>query len=76
MRDGGRAGYDGDTKRLKKQIRVVSKVICCIAGVFLIAPVMSFNGFMWMAGSVVVFLISALAHGWSEPDEDPEELKP
>jgi hypothetical protein len=44
--------YDGDTKTFKKLVRVVSKVVGCAAGaVFFIAPVTSFNGFVWMAGS-------------------------
>ena len=56
---------------------MTSKVVGCVAaGVFLIAPVLSFNGFLLMAGSVVALLICGLAYGLAEPDEDPEELKP
>ena len=72
----GAEWYDGDTKRLKKIIRAVSKVICFAAGgVFLIAPVASFNGFLWMAGSVVALLIGGLAYGWAEPEDEPQDLK-
>lgn len=43
-----------------------------IAGaVFVIAPVWSFDGFVWMVGAVVAGLVCMFAQNWAEPDEDP-----
>lgn len=56
----------------KKLVRVVGKVVGCAAGaVFLIAPVTSLNGFVWMAGSAYVGLMCIFAHRWADPDEGP-----
>lgn len=40
-------------------------------GVFVIAPVWTFDGFVWMAGATVVGLVCIVVHKWAEPDEDP-----
>jgi hypothetical protein len=61
-------------KALKRLVRILSEVLGGIAVLVFIRAPFTNNGWMLMAGSVIVALACMAAYLWSEPDEDPSLL--